>query len=128
MKQMFFKKESETNQFGNTFSDKKTEFEQQIQQFVLKLLFLVATIVSFWTSAHARRPPWEPLDTMIVTRFDVGGSLFLKPFPRPFFLKNDAKWSPKLLPKVKKILSKTTLEMKSKKHAQNVLKLMPWDL
>ena len=30
--------------------------------------------------------------------------------------------------KVEKIMSKMTLEMKSKKQAQNVLKIMPWDL
>ena len=29
---------------------------------------------------------------------------------------------------VEKVLLKMTLEMKSKKQAQNVLKLMPWDL
>ena len=42
-----FQKISETNQFGNTFSDKKNGFEQQFLQFVLKLLFLLETIVSF---------------------------------------------------------------------------------
>ena len=30
--------------------------------------------------------------------------------------------------KVEKIMAKMTLEMKSKKQAQNVLKVMPWDL
>ena len=54
--------------------------------------------------------------------------LFSKPFSEAFFMKNDAKWRPKLPPKVKKTWSKTTLEMKSKKHPQNVLKLMPRDL
>ena len=128
MKQLFFRKFQKRINLETQFLKKKNEFEQQIRQFVLKLLFLVETIVSFWKSAHARRPPWEPLDMFIGSCFDVWGPFFRSHFRKRFFLKNDAKWSPKLPPKVKKTLSKTTLEMKSKKHAQNVLKLMPRDL
>ena len=86
------------------------------------------TVVSCLRSAHARRPPWEPPDMFIGCCFDVWGPFFRSHFRKRFFLKIDAKWSPKLPPKVKKTWSKTTLEMKSKKHPQNVLRLMPRDL
>ena len=60
-----FQKFSETNQFGNTFSDKKNEFEQQFLQFVLKLLFLVETIVFFGKARMRWGAVREPREAII---------------------------------------------------------------
>ena len=48
-----------------------------------------------------------------------------KLFHELFFLVFWFKMDTKIAPKVEKIMSKMTLEMKSKKQAQNVLKVMP---
>ena len=51
-----------------------------------------------------------------------------KLFHELFFCLFWFKMDTKMASKVEKIMSKMTLEMKSKKQAQNVLKVMPWDL
>ena len=56
------------------------------------------------------------------------GSLFSKPFSVHFFSEKWWQMDTNMASKVETILSKMTLKMKSKKHAQNVLKLMPRDL
>ena len=56
------------------------------------------------------------------------GLLFAKPFSEQFFSGKWCQMDTKMASKVEKILSKMTLEMKSKKHAQNVLKWMQQDL
>ena len=59
-------------------------------------------------------------------RFHVG-EYILKPFSE-LFLKNNGTWTSKWYPTFKEMLSKTTLETNSTKHAKHVAKLMPSDL
>ena len=85
-------------------------------------------IVSCLSYAHARRRPWEPPDTLIVSKFRIAASLFWTDFRSVFFLKNGANWSPRWHQKCNKIWYKTTLETKFLKHAENVPNSMPLDL
>ena len=60
-------------------------------------------------------------------RLRVGGYVLFKLLSEPF-LTDDAKRTPKLYLKSKNLLSEKKLDMKSKKHAQHVLKMLPLDL
>ena len=94
------------------------EFEQQ---FELEQLLLLR-------SAHARRRPWEPPDTLIVVKFQVGGPLFWERFSEWFFSQKWCQIEPQMASTRSQNLFKNELETKSTKHVGNVPNLTPLDL
>ena len=114
--------------FWNKF---KQHFENRTWARAAMFEICARTVVSCLRSAHARRLLWEPPDMFIDVHsvlFWCKGSLFSKPFSVHFFSEKWWQMDTNMASKVETILSKMTLKMKSKKHAQNVLKLMPRDL
>ena len=77
---------------------------------------------------NKRRPLWEPLDRVIITCFQVGGPLFFKRFPVPFFSGKWCQMEPQMASKTSQNLIKIELETKATKHVKNVLNLIPLDL
>ena len=77
---------------------------------------------------NKRRPLWEPLDRPIVTRFQVGGPLFLTRFLDPFFSQKLCQMEPQITSKRSQNPIKNELETKSTKHVENILNLTSLDL
>ena len=109
---LFFDCNQLKQQFGH-------EFEQQFELELNPNKNSSSSYCFCSRSAHARRRLWEPSDTMIIPKFQVGGPPFLKQFRNGFFLKNGAKWSFKWPQQTHKIWSKTNLE----RSQQNMLNM-----
>ena len=80
------------------------------------------------TYAHARRRPWELLDTLIVRNLKIGKPLLLKRFSEAFFF---SKMVPNGLRDGLKNVTKSDaneLGTTSTKHVEHVLSLIPLDL
>ena len=107
-------------QFNRTHTTGPSNFLEKEQWKRIRTTFQARTVVSSLRSAHAK---------LIGCCFPVGGNYFWSYFgDRCLGGGNGAKRTPKWLQQFTNICSKTTLETKSTKHAENVLKLMPSDL
>ena len=64
----------------------------------------------------------------MITRFHLGGALFLKRFLEGFFSQKWCQMGLEMASKTSQYLLKNELETKSTKHVENVLNLLPLDL
>ena len=72
------------------------EFEQQFELELNSNKNLSSSHCFCSRSAHARRRPWEPPDTLIVGKFQLGGPAFLERFSEWFFSQNWCQIEPQL--------------------------------
>ena len=80
-------------------SQTSARFELNWVELSLTLLLLLsrqrAREAAAFIKNNKRRRLWEPLDPCIIRHFQIGAPFFSIDFRKGFFLKNDAKWSPR---------------------------------